>query len=89
MYNSNELPRRRKIEPDEFADLLCSGEMIFIKEEQIANHPKHRVYRYSPKDIFAYTPSKRDGECQTHWPPDDDEFDPEVRTKYRAVYFGI
>ena len=42
MYNSNELPKRRKIEPDEFADLLCSGEMIFIKEEQISSYPKHR-----------------------------------------------
>ena len=31
MYSTNELPKRRKIEPDEFADLLVSGEMIMIK----------------------------------------------------------
>ena len=56
MYNSNELPKRRKIEPDEFADLLCSGEMVMIREPDIEKHPKHRIYRYSPKDIFVYQP---------------------------------
>ena len=56
MYNSNELPKRRKIEPDEFADLLCSGEMVMIREPDLDKHPKHRIYRYSPKDIFVYQP---------------------------------
>ena len=56
MYNSDELPRRRRIEPDEFADLLVSGEMRMITEEQLKHFPKHRIYRYSPKDIFVYTP---------------------------------
>ena len=56
MYNSNELPKRRKIEPDEFADLLCSGEMVMIREPDLDKHPNHRIYRYSPKDIFVYQP---------------------------------
>lgn len=56
MYNNDELPRRRRIEPDEFADLLVSGEMRMITEEQLKHFPKHRIYRYSPKDIFVYTP---------------------------------
>ena len=56
MYNSDELPRRRKIDPDEFADLLCSGEMTPIQEGQMKFYEKHRIYRYSPKDIFVYSP---------------------------------
>ena len=56
MYNSDELPRRRKIDPDEFADLLCSGEMMPIREDQMKLFEKHRIYRYSPKDIFVYSP---------------------------------
>lgn len=56
MYNSDELPRRRKIDPDEFADLLCSGEMGMIREDQMNHFEKHRIYRYSPKDIFVYNP---------------------------------
>merc|ERR1712131_174806 len=77
MYNSNELPKRRKIEPDEFADLLCSGEMVMIREPDIEKHPKHRIYRYSPKDIFVYQPKKISSSTQTSWPPDACPFDPE------------
>ena len=48
------------------------------------------VYRYSPKDIFAYTPSKRDSDTQTQWPPDDDEFDPEDSgSKIFQIFFSF
>ena len=59
MYNSEELPRRRRIDPDEFADLLCSGEISMIREDQMKHYEKHRIYRYSPKDIFVYRPKVR------------------------------
>merc|ERR1739848_36143 len=77
MYNNNDIPKRRRFEPDEMADLFCAGEMIFIKEDEIPNYPKHRVYRFSPRDIFAYTPKRVETASQTLWPPDEDEFDPE------------